>query len=132
MRGLLEFVKRFADTDAAITMFCRLIARLFTKSKARQDRRHLDARKETGRLLRLFGDTLRELAEVNETGEDTFDVLEREIGWHRLVQARADVDAFGRNCRSRSAARRRQALLLGSPLCAQAARCLHIPVCPAA
>jgi hypothetical protein len=28
-------------------MFCRLIARLFTKSKARQDQRHLDARKET-------------------------------------------------------------------------------------
>lgn len=40
-------------TDAAITMFCRLIALPFTKSKARQDRRHLDARKETGRLLRM-------------------------------------------------------------------------------
>ncbi len=81
-------------TDATITMFCRLIARLFTKSKARQDRRHLDARKETGRLLRMFGDTLRVLAEANETGEDTFKVLDREIGWHRLVQARADVEAL--------------------------------------
>ena len=75
-------------------MFCRLIAFLFTKSKARQDRRHLDARKETGRLLRMFGDTLRVLAEANETGEDTFKVLDREIGWHRLVQARADVEAL--------------------------------------
>jgi hypothetical protein len=69
-------------TDATLTMFCRLIARLFTKSKARQERRHLDDRKETGRLLRMFGDTLRALAEANETGEDSFDVLDREIGWH--------------------------------------------------
>jgi TnpA family transposase len=81
-------------TDATITMFCRLIALLFTKSKARQDRRHLDARKETGRLLRMFGDTLRALVEANETGEDAFEVLDHEIGWHRLVQARADVEAL--------------------------------------
>lgn len=81
-------------TDATLTMFCRLIARLFTKSKARQEQRHLDDRKETGRLLRMFGDTLRALADANETGEDTFDVLDREIGWHRLVQARVDVEAL--------------------------------------
>ena len=30
-------------TDATLTMFCRLIARLFTKSKARQEQRHLAA-----------------------------------------------------------------------------------------
>ena len=89
---LIELISKL--TDATITMFCRLIALLFTKSKARQDRRHLDARKETGRLLRMFGDTLRVLAETNETGEDTFKVLDREIGWHRLVQARADVEAL--------------------------------------
>ena len=89
---LIELTSKL--TDATITMFCRLIALLFTKSKARQDRRHLDARKETGRLLRMFGDTLRVLVEANETGEDTFEVLDREIGWHRLVQARADVEAL--------------------------------------
>jgi TnpA family transposase len=89
---LIELISKL--TDATITMFCRLIALLFTKSKARQDRRHLDARKETGRLLRMFGDTLRVLAEANETGEDTFKVLDREIGWHRLVQARVDVEAL--------------------------------------
>ena len=89
---LIELISKL--TDATITMFCRLIARLFTKSKARQDQRHLDARKETGRLLRMFGDTLRVLAETNETGEDTFKVLDREIGWDRLVQARADVEAL--------------------------------------
>ena len=89
---LIEMTSKL--TDATITMFCRLIARLFTKSKARQDRRHLDDRKETGRLLRMFGDTLRLLAEANETGEDTFKVLDREIGWHRLVKARAEVEAL--------------------------------------
>jgi len=89
---LIELISKL--TDATITMFCRLIARLFTKSKARQDRRHLDDRKETGRLLRMFGDTLRLLAEANETGEDTFKVLDREIGWHRLVKARVEVEAL--------------------------------------
>ena len=89
---LIELTSKLID--APITMFCRLIARLFTKSKARQDLRHLDARKETGRLLRMFGDTLRVLAETNETGEDTFKVLDREIGWDRLVQARADVEVL--------------------------------------
>jgi TnpA family transposase len=89
---LIELTSKL--TDATITMFCLLIALLFTKSKARQDRRHLDARKETGRLPRMFGDTLRVLVEANETGEDTFEVLDREIGWHRLVRARADVEAL--------------------------------------
>jgi len=81
-------------TDATLTMFCRLIGRLFTKSKAKQERRHLDDRKATARLLRMFGDTLRALAEANETGEDTFDVLDREVGWHRLLQARNEVEAM--------------------------------------
>jgi len=81
-------------TDATIAMFCRLIAKLFTRSKARQDQSHLDSRKEAGRMLRMFGDTLRALAEANETGEDAFDVLDRHIGWHRLVQARGLVDAM--------------------------------------
>jgi hypothetical protein len=53
---LIELTSRLID--ATITMFRRLIARLFTKSRARQDQRHLDARKETGRLLRMFGDTI--------------------------------------------------------------------------
>ncbi|MHA6770321.1 Tn3 family transposase [Sphingobium ummariense] len=81
-------------TDAVLTMFCRLIGRLFTKSRARQERRHLDDRKATARLLRMFGDTLRALTEANETGEDTFDVLDREVGWHRLLQARSEVEAM--------------------------------------
>jgi hypothetical protein len=89
---LIELISKV--TDATITMFCRLIARLFTKSKARQDQRHLDARKETGRLLRMFGDTLRVLAEANETGEDIVKELDHEIGWDRLVLARADVEAL--------------------------------------
>jgi TnpA family transposase len=89
---LIELISKL--TDSTITMFCRLIALLFTKSKARQDRRHVDARKETGRLLRMFGDTLRLLAEANETGQDTFELLDREIGWHRLVQARVDVEVL--------------------------------------
>ena len=89
---LIELISKL--TDATITMFCRLIARLFTKTKARQDQRHLDARKETARLLRMFGDTLRALADANESGEDTFKVLDREIGWHHLVKARADVEAL--------------------------------------
>jgi len=89
---LIELTSKL--TDATITMFCRLIARLFTKTKARQDQRHLDSRKETARLLRMFGDTLRVLANIKESGEDTFKVLDRDIGWDSLVKARAEVEAL--------------------------------------
>ncbi|SEE77698.1 Transposase and inactivated derivatives, TnpA family [Rhizobiales bacterium GAS191] len=89
---LIELTGRL--TDAAITMFCRLIARLFMRSRARRDRRHLDARADTARLMGLFRDTLRALAEASETGEDTFDVLDRRIGWHHLMRARAEVEAI--------------------------------------
>ena len=120
---LIEVTSRL--TDATITLFCRLIALLFTKSNARQDRPHLDARKEMGRLLRMFGDTLRVLAEVSETGEDTSNVLDREIGWHRLVQARADVEALATPPRPVCCSAPPTAIL-GPPLCACAARCLHL------
>jgi hypothetical protein len=89
---LIELASKL--TDATITMFCRLIARLFTKTKARQDRRHLDARKETARLLRMFGDTLRALTNAKKSGEDTFKALDREIGWDDLVKAQAEVEAL--------------------------------------
>lgn len=80
--------------DAAIAMFCRLVARLFTRSKARRDRRHLDARKDTARLLGLFRDTLRTLSEANETGEDAIDLLDRKIGWPQLLQAKIEVKSL--------------------------------------
>ena len=89
---LIELTSKL--TDATITMFCRLIARLFTKTKVRQERRHLDARQETARLLRMFGDTLRALATAKESGEDALKVLNREIGWDHLAKARTDVEAL--------------------------------------
>jgi hypothetical protein len=34
------------------------------------------------------------LPKQTRSGEDTFKVLDREIGWHRLVQARLDVEVL--------------------------------------
>lgn len=49
-----------------------------------------DRRRST---LRMFGDTLRAHAEANDTSEDTFDVLDREVDWHRLAQAMTEPGA---------------------------------------
>jgi TnpA family transposase len=81
-------------TDAAITMFNRMMARLFVQSKARDERRHLDRRQETARLIVLFRDTLQALAEAHESESDAFDVLDRKIGWDLLVKERPAVEAM--------------------------------------
>jgi hypothetical protein len=89
---LIELVAKL--TDAAMAMFCRLVARLFTRSKVRAERRHLDSRKATARLMALFRDTLCALAEAKESGDDAFDVLDRAVGWDRLVLIRPEVEAI--------------------------------------
>ena len=111
-------------TDAAISMFCRLIALLFTKSKARQDRRHLDARKETGRLLRMFGDTLRALTGPTRPARmrSTCSIA-RSAGpaWFRPRRMSRHWPRPPRPIRCSAPL----SAIPGSPLCARAARCLH-------
>jgi hypothetical protein len=81
-------------TDEAITMFNKLIGRLFARANTRRKRKYADTRQETTKALRLFRDTLRALVVANDTGRNAIDVLDDEIGWHRLLQAQPEVEAM--------------------------------------
>jgi TnpA family transposase len=81
-------------TDAAVTMFNKLIGRLFARALTTKKQRHADSRRETAQALRLFRDTLRALAMANETDANMFDVLDAEVGWHRLMRAKPTVEAM--------------------------------------
>jgi hypothetical protein len=84
-------------TDAAVTMFNKLIGRLFARANTRRKQRYADTRQETTKALRLFRDTLRALIVANDTGRNAIDVLDDEVGWHRLLQAQPDVEAMVRD-----------------------------------
>ncbi|GGF12569.1 hypothetical protein GCM10011611_17750 [Aliidongia dinghuensis] len=83
-----------ALTDAAIGMFIKLIGRLFSRAVAEKKQRHIDARQETTRALRLFRDTLRALVAASDANDDVLDTLDAQVGWHRLMQVQPTVEAL--------------------------------------
>ena len=89
---LIELGSRL--TDAAVVMFCRLVGRQFARARSGRNKRHLDTRKAAARLLGLFRDTLRTLGEANDSGGDAIELLHERIGWHRLMQAQAELEGF--------------------------------------
>ena len=84
-------------TDAAVTMFNKLIGRLFARANCWQKKRYVEAQQDTTKVLRLFRDTLRALVAANDTGRNAIDVLDDEVGWHRLMQAQPEVEAMVRD-----------------------------------
>jgi hypothetical protein len=84
-------------TDEAITMFNKLIGRLFARANTRRKLRYADTRHETTKALRLFRDTLRALVVANDTGRNAIDVLDDELGWKRLLLAKPEVEAMVRD-----------------------------------
>jgi TnpA family transposase len=84
-------------TDAAITMFNKLIGRLFARANTRRKQRYVNAQQDTTKVLRLFRDTLRALVVASDTGRNAIDVLDDEVRWHRLLQAQPEVEAMVRD-----------------------------------
>jgi hypothetical protein len=84
-------------TDAAVSMFNKLIGRLFARANTRRKQKHADARQNMTKVLRLFRETLRALVVANDTGRNAIDVLDDEVGWHRLLQAKPEVEAMVRD-----------------------------------
>lgn len=81
-------------TDEAVSMFTKLIGRLFSRAVAKGRQRHIDKRKETNQTLLLFRDTLNALIAASEHKLDAFTVLEETVGWQRLVSAKPSLDAM--------------------------------------
>ncbi|MBO9463310.1 Tn3 family transposase [Labrenzia sp. R5_0] len=81
-------------TDDAMTMFIKLLGRLFSKANNRKKQRHMNTRAETSKALRLFLDTIVALQAANDTGEDAIDTLNRQVGWYRLLQIKPGLEAI--------------------------------------
>ena len=81
-------------TDDAVTMFIKLIGRLFSQANNRKKQRHMDARPETSKILRMFLDTISVLQAANDNGDDAIETLDREIGWTRLLRMKPELAAM--------------------------------------
>ena len=84
-----------ALTDAAIALFERLTAQLFTRSTRTRDLSWSASKGQAGRLIRLFGGTIDAMVQAREQARDPFDVLDEMVGWDRLIASRDEIDALG-------------------------------------
>ncbi|MFJ1311881.1 Tn3 family transposase [Agrobacterium sp. P15N1-A] len=81
-------------TDDAVMMFIKLIGRLFSQASNRKKQRHMNARMETSKALRLFLDTILALQAANDADEDAIETINRKVGWHRLLQIKPGLEAM--------------------------------------
>jgi TnpA family transposase len=81
-------------TDDAVTMFVKLIGRMFSQVNTRKKQRHANARTETSRALRLFLDTISALQVANDREENALETLDRAVGWHRLLRMKPELEAM--------------------------------------
>jgi len=81
-------------TDDAVTMFIKLIGRLFSQANNRKKQRHVNARTETSKALRLFLDTISALQTANDSDENAIELLDRKVGWHRLLRMKPELEAM--------------------------------------
>ncbi|WP_413990777.1 Tn3 family transposase [Labrys okinawensis] len=81
-------------TDDAVMMFIKLMGRLFSQANNRKKQRHMNARLETSKALRLFLDTIVALQAANDTDEDALVTVNRQVGWHRLLQIKPGLEAM--------------------------------------
>ncbi len=81
-------------TDDAVMMFIKMMGRLFSQANNRKKQRHMNARLETSKALRLFLDTILALQSANDTNADPMTTLDRQVGWHRLLQIKPGLEAM--------------------------------------
>ena len=90
--AVIDLEARLAD--AAIQMFDRLIGGMFTRARRGRERRYQDSIQSVGQLMQLFGATITALDEAVQNGGDPLELIDEAVGWHRLVAAKAQVDAL--------------------------------------
>lgn len=81
-------------TDDAVTMFIKLIGRLFSQANNRKKQRHMDYRPDAAKALRMFLDTITALQSANDYGRNALEVLDQEVGWHRLLRIKPDLESM--------------------------------------
>src|SRR3546814_12623223 len=73
---------------------CALVTGVQTCALPICERRYQDSIQSVGQLMRLFGATITALDEAVQNGGDPLELIDEAVGWHRLVAAKAQVDAL--------------------------------------
>lgn len=60
-------------TDDSVTMFIKLMGRLFSQANNRKKQRHMDCRPDTAKALRMFLDTITALQFANDRGRNALE-----------------------------------------------------------
>ena len=81
-------------TDDAVTMFIKLMGRLFSQASNRKKQRHMDCRPDTAKALRMFLDTITALQSANDHGRNALEVLDQKVGWHRLLRMKPELESM--------------------------------------
>ncbi|EXL07897.1 Tn3 family transposase [Aquamicrobium defluvii] len=81
-------------TDDAVSMFIKLMGRLFSKANNRKKQRHMDCRPETAKALRMFLDTITALQSANDYGRNALEVLDQKVGWHRILRMKPELESM--------------------------------------
>ncbi|MCV3211472.1 Tn3 family transposase [Mesorhizobium sp. YC-39] len=81
-------------TDDAVSMFIKMIGRLFSQANNRKKQRHMDCRPDTAKALRMFLDTITALQSANDYGRNALEVLDQEVGWHRLLRMKPELESM--------------------------------------
>jgi hypothetical protein len=84
-------------TDDAVTMFIKLVGRLFSQANNRKKQRHMDCRRDTANALRMFLDTITALQSANDYGRNALEVLDQKVGWHRLLRLKPELESMVEN-----------------------------------
>jgi hypothetical protein len=81
-------------TDDAVTMFIKLMGKLFSQANNRKKQRQMDCRANTAKALRMFLDTITALQSANDNRRNAMDVLDQSVGWDRLLRMKPELESM--------------------------------------
>jgi TnpA family transposase len=81
-------------TDDAVSMFIKLMGRLFSQANNRKKQRQMDCRPDTAKALRMFLDTITALQSANVYGRNALEFLDQKVGWHRLLRMKPELESM--------------------------------------
>lgn len=81
-------------TDDSVSMFIKLMDRLFSQANNRKKQRHMDCRPDTAKALRMFLDTITALQSANDYGRNALEVVDQKVGWHRLLRMKPELESM--------------------------------------
>lgn len=115
-------------TNHAVSMFIKLMGRLFSQANNRKKQRHMDCRPNTAKALRMFLDTITALQSANDYGRNALEVLDQKIGWHRLLRIKPELESMVEDNEASPLALAAEAICNRKQICRRVFAGVHVPI----